>query len=74
MQRTHVTEDDISRDLANEAEVEKWYRATIDEWSLVGATAVPLEEALHHREKYFAEVKLRDIDELLRSSEHMQTI
>ncbi|KAI8243011.1 hypothetical protein K4K55_009241 [Colletotrichum sp. SAR 10_96] len=72
--RTHVTQDDISRDLANEAVVEKWYRATIDEWSLAGATAVPLEEALHQRERYFGEVKFRDINELLRSSEHLQII
>ncbi|KAI8166600.1 hypothetical protein K4K50_008302 [Colletotrichum sp. SAR 10_71] len=72
--RTHVTQDDISRDLADEAVVEKWYRATIDEWSLAGATAVPLEEALHQRERYFGEVKFRDINELLRSSEHMQII
>ncbi|KAI8197845.1 hypothetical protein KHU50_009264 [Colletotrichum sp. SAR 10_65] len=72
--RTHVTQDDISRYLANESEVGKWYRATIDEWSLAGATAVPLEEALHQRERYFGEVKFRDINELLRSSEHMQII
>ncbi|KAI8274850.1 hypothetical protein K4K60_009200 [Colletotrichum sp. SAR11_57] len=72
--RTHVTQDDISRDLANEAVVEKWYRATIDEWSQAGATAVPLEEALHQRERYFGEVKFRDINELLRSSERMQII
>ncbi|KAI8265715.1 hypothetical protein K4K58_010979 [Colletotrichum sp. SAR11_239] len=72
--RTHVTQDDISRDLANETVVEKWYRATIDEWSLAGATAVPLEEALHQRKRYFGEVKFRDINELLHSSEHMQII
>ena len=38
----------------------------MDEWSLIGATAVPRDEALQAREKYFKDVHFRNIEELLR--------
>lgn len=49
----------------------RWYTATMDEWSLIGATAVPRDEALQAREKYFKDVHFRNIEEVLRDGKEL---
>ncbi|KAF7542179.1 hypothetical protein G7Z17_g11814 [Cylindrodendrum hubeiense] len=73
LKRNYVTKEALDADLAGE-EDERWYTATIDEWSLSGATAVPYEEAFQQRAKYFKDVHFRTISNLLRDSEHMKII
>lgn len=64
----------LEKDLTRGVEDAAWYTATIDEWSGFGGTAVPREEALRHREKYFKDVHFRTIEELLHDSKTMQII
>ncbi|KAF4975560.1 hypothetical protein FZEAL_7675 [Fusarium zealandicum] len=73
-QRSYVTRDTLDQDLAREEEDAVWYTATIDEWSLTGATAVPHQEALQQRDKYFKDVHFRNIDDLLQDSKSMEII
>jgi hypothetical protein len=64
----------LEKDLTRGVEDAAWYTATIDEWSGFGGTAVPREEALRQREKYFKDVHFRTIEELLHDSKTMQII
>lgn len=41
---------------------------------MVGATAVPREEALAQRQKYFPDVHFRTIDELFASSKEVKIV
>ncbi|RTE84526.1 hypothetical protein BHE90_000919 [Fusarium euwallaceae] len=74
LKRTYVTKEDLEKDLTRGVEDARWYTATIDEWSGFGGTAVPREEALRQREKYFKDVHFRTIEELLLDSRTMQII
>ncbi|KAJ4124522.1 hypothetical protein NW754_000220 [Fusarium falciforme] len=74
LKRTYVTKEMLEKDLTRGVEDAAWYTATIDEWSGFGGTAVPREEALRHREKYFKDVHFRTIEELLHDSKTMQII
>lgn len=55
-------------DLTQTEDRDRWYTATMDEWSFLGGTAVPRHEALEQREKYFKDVHFRTIEELLADS------
>ncbi|KAJ4327712.1 hypothetical protein N0V84_001819 [Fusarium piperis] len=74
LKRTYVTREMLEKDLTRGIEDETWYTATIDEWSGFGGTAVPREEALRQRDKYFKDVHFRTIEELLHDSKTMQII
>ncbi|KAJ3539872.1 hypothetical protein NM208_g5306 [Fusarium decemcellulare] len=74
LKRTYVTKETLDEDLARDESDTRWYRATIDEWSGSGGTAVPREEALQQRERYLKDVHFRTIDELLEDSKQMQII
>lgn len=74
MQREYASKESIAARLSNEDDLDRWYGATIDEWSLLGATAVPREEADQQREKYFKDVDFRDIEALLLSSQHVPIV
>lgn len=47
---------------------ERWYQATMDEWSYLGGTAVPMQEALEQRKKYFSNMHFRTVNEVLADS------
>ena len=55
----------MEKDLLQASDRAKWYTATMDEWSYLGGTAVPHEEALQQRQKYFEGIKFRTIDDIL---------
>ncbi|KAF4960074.1 hypothetical protein FSARC_10569 [Fusarium sarcochroum] len=74
LQRKYVTREDLDKDLAREEQDGTWYTATIDEWSGFGGTAVPYDEALKAREKYFKDVHFRTIDDLLDESKNREII
>ena len=46
----------------------------MDEWTMLGATAVPREEALAQRAKYFPNVHFRTIDDLFESSKVVKIV
>lgn len=46
----------------------------MDEWSFLGGTAVPKEEALEQRQKYFHDVHFRSVDEILSDSKSVQIL
>ncbi|KAM5346156.1 hypothetical protein ACJ41O_009161 [Fusarium nematophilum] len=73
IQRIPRTKEEIDADLKQTDEAKR-YTASIDEWSLLGAASVPPEEAARQRERYFKDVHLRSIKELLESSKHMKII
>lgn len=62
----------MQEDLIQVADRKKWYTATMDEWSVLGATAVPRDVALEQREKYFKDVHFRTLEELFADSKTMQ--
>ncbi|PLB54030.1 hypothetical protein P170DRAFT_431727 [Aspergillus steynii IBT 23096] len=53
--------------LQNESTLEPVERAVayMDEWNVIGASAVPMDRVLEHRERFFSGVKFRGLRELL---------
>lgn len=67
-QRIRKTEEELREDLLQTSDREKWYTASIDEWSLLGGTAVPYLEATEQRQKYFHDVHFRTLEEVFSDS------
>ncbi|KAH7145567.1 hypothetical protein B0J13DRAFT_443352, partial [Dactylonectria estremocensis] len=74
LEKTYRSKEDIDSALQQTEDKAKWYTATMEEWSILGGSALPMEEAIQQREKYFQGVRFRDIEELLESSKSMQII
>jgi hypothetical protein len=74
IQRTYRPKEDIDAALAQTEDFDRWYTATMDEWNVLGGTAVPRDEALKLRETVFKDVHFRDIEEVLAGSKKTQIL
>lgn len=64
----------MQKDLLQATNRNRWYTATMDEWSFSGRPAVPREKALAQREKYFNDVHFRLLEEIFEDSTKTQIL
>ncbi|CAH0017624.1 unnamed protein product [Clonostachys rhizophaga] len=74
LERNYRPKEDIDAALAQTEDFDRWYTATMDEWNVLGGTAVPRDEALKLRETVFKDVHFRDIEEVLADSKRTQVL